>query len=127
MINDQIHKFENLPTILLRITYFLLKLTDGELAEDIEPTVLSKLVLASLHVMETYPNHHQLQMNALSIICNENILKEVVFDRYDCSQILMNSLFNFNNTDIHLMALEIFSIISSQLSIIEKSNLCSNP
>lgn len=55
-------------------TACLFNLTKSDLASIIHPSILAKVVDATLDVMEHFPCEEQLQKNTLLILCNDHIL-----------------------------------------------------
>jgi Zyg-11 family protein len=117
-------KIEQLQEITFACLY---KLTEEGLGEKIDIKILEKVLNITIITLQLFPYNEKLQKIALltlgSILLNHKISSEVSFDRYKCIQILIDSLVNSRDRDIYEMALEICSIISSQLSPNEKSDL----
>jgi hypothetical protein len=59
----------------------LYNLTRNPIGSKVDKAILAKLFELPLAVMGLFPNHHRLQMNALMLICEQNILQSVKFDR----------------------------------------------
>jgi Zyg-11 family protein len=76
--------------------------------------------------MELNPNHKELQKNSLVILYSEQILEHLSYERYKCTKLVMDSLVNFKETDMNLMASVICSTHLMKLSIKEREVLCAN-
>jgi len=61
--------------VQMAATACLYNLTKSDLALNIHPSVLSKVVEATLDAMERFPNHNQLQKNTLLTLCSDRILQ----------------------------------------------------
>jgi Zyg-11 family protein len=94
--------------------------------EKINTKQLDKIVEVTLTVMELFPHHQELQKSALIILYSEQILEILSTERYKCSKLVMDSMVNFNKTDMNLMASVICSTNLIELSIVERTNLGSN-
>ncbi len=102
-----------------------INLTADELAENINSKKLEKIVEFTLIAMELFPNHEELQENALSLLFNDHILGDIEFDKYKCAQLVMDSIVAFEDSDMNQMAVSICVEICPKLSVIQKTNLCS--
>jgi hypothetical protein len=118
-IHSKIIEIQVTATALL---YVLIK---EEFSEKIDPKLIEKVANASILILRSFPNHQQLQKNALLILSKDCLLQSESINRYNCIQLILNSLIKFNDSDLNRIAVEIYSIISSELSAIEKSDLCS--
>jgi Zyg-11 family protein len=140
-----IRKYSNLAKILnlleLNAIYCLYSLIENnskfqsaqkisELEDDkndtINPDQLEKVVEVTLTAMELYPNHQQLQKSSLIILYSEQILENLTTEKYKCTKIVMDSLVNFKERDMNLMASVISSIHLIKLSIHEREILCTS-
>lgn len=61
--------------VQMAATACLYNLTKSDLASKIHPSVLAKVVEATLDAMERFPNHNQLQKNTLLTLCSDRILQ----------------------------------------------------
>ncbi len=98
-----------------------------ELANEISIKIIEEVVDVTIKAFETFPNHQQIVLNALKILCGYRILENVPFDRYKCTQLVMKTLVQFKDKDLVYIAVEICSILSSHITMNEKSNIGSNP
>jgi Zyg-11 family protein len=113
--------------IQMAATACLYNLTKNKLGEKIHPKILKNVVEATLQAMEQFPNHQQLQKNALLTLCSDRILQDVSFNRYKCTQLVMDSLVGFKDTAMNRMAVAICSILAAKISTTETSNLGAKP
>ena len=113
--------------ICMAATACLYNLTKNELGDGLHPTVLKSVVDATLLAMETHPNHQQLQKNALLTLCSDRILQNVSFDRFRCTQLVLDSLVGFKDTAMNRMAVAICSILAAKISTAETSHLGAKP
>jgi Zyg-11 family protein len=77
--------------------------------------------------MANFPNHQQLQKNALLTLCSDRILQDVTFDRFKCTSLVMDTLVGFKETSMNRMAVAIASILASKISTSETSFLGARP
>eukprot|EP00058_Branchiostoma_floridae_P017220 XP_002602708.1 hypothetical protein BRAFLDRAFT_72930 [Branchiostoma floridae] len=77
---------------------------------------LSDVVNLTLKAMEVFPNHQQLQKNALLTLCSDRILQEVRFDRYRAARLVMHCLCTHEDATMHRMAVAIISILAAKIS-----------
>lgn len=61
--------------VQMAATACLYNLTKSDLASKIHPSVLAKVVEATLDAMERFPSHNQLQKNTLLTLCSDRILQ----------------------------------------------------
>ncbi len=113
--------------IQMAATACLYNLTKNKLGEKIHPKILKNVVEVTLQAMERFPNHQQLQKNALLTLCSDRILQEVSFNRYKCTQLVMDSLVSFKDTAMNRMAVAICSILAAKISTAETSSLGAKP
>ena len=59
-------------------TACLYNLSKAELGQKVHPVCLRDIVDLTLLAMENFPNHQQLQKNALLTLCSDRILQDVV-------------------------------------------------
>lgn len=78
IILNVMKKHSKVIEIQLAATACLYNLTKGKVAEKIHPKWLGNVVNGTLSAMEHFPNHQQLQKNALLTLCSDRILQEVV-------------------------------------------------
>jgi hypothetical protein len=93
--------------------------------------MVEEIVGLILKAMELFSSHLLLQMNSLlaliNILWNQEIVKFVPFDKFKCMQLAMDSMVLFNDTEMNDMAVEICSILSNELSIIDKTKFFIKP
>jgi len=65
--------------VQMAATACLYNLTKSDLASKIHPSVLAKVVEATLDAMERFPNHNQLQKNTLLTLCSDRILQVCIY------------------------------------------------
>ncbi|GFN83050.1 ZYG-11-like protein b [Plakobranchus ocellatus] len=97
-------------------TACLYNLTRGDVGLKIHPVMLSKCVDLTLSAMENFPNHQQLQKNALLTICSDRILQDVNFDRFRCSRLVMECMCQFDDASMNRMSVAICSILAAKIS-----------
>ncbi len=102
----------------------ILALENNE-TETICSKQLEKVIEVTLKAMELYPNQKELQKSALIILYGEQIL-ENLSQRYKCTKLVMDSMINFKERDMNLMASVICSTHLMKLSIKDRELLCSN-
>jgi hypothetical protein len=105
----------------------LFLLTRIELSEKIHSDTLEKLIDFILSGMELNPNDEVLQTSALSILNNDYMLENCKFDKLKCIQLVMDALVTLNDIIDIDMAVDICSVLSSNLSVIEKSKFFTKP
>jgi transcriptional regulator len=88
--------------------------------------ILKQNVDLTIDFMEKFSNHQQIQKKALLMLCNYRVLHSVSFDINKCVKLVVESLVNFEETDMNRMAIAICSILAHKLSNTEKSYLASN-
>jgi len=113
--------------IQMAATACLFCLTKDELSQNINSKKLTEVVNMILNAMELFPNHQQLHMNSILILCNNRILQDISFDRFKCCQLVMNYLVAFKDTHVTNYANYICLVLMPQISISDKSKLESQP
>ncbi|KAG1663580.1 Protein zyg-11 B [Nymphon striatum] len=108
-------------------TACLSHLSKGELGKKTHPHWLSEIIKLVLCAMHNFPHHSQLQRNALLTLCNDRILTEVSFDRYECATLVLNCMCNFDDVVTVRYAVAICSLLAARLSTSESSKIGSNP
>lgn len=108
-------------------TACLYNLTKGEFAIKIHPSILKQVVELTMIAMESYPTNYRLQMNTLLTLCSDRILQDVVFDKYRCARLVLNSLSNFTEPSMNRMSVAICSILAAKISTVETSMLGAQP
>ncbi|CAL1542443.1 unnamed protein product [Lymnaea stagnalis] len=103
-------------SVQMAATACLYNLTRGDVGLKIHPVMLSKCVDLTLTAMENFPNHQQLQKNALLTICSDRILQEVNFDRFRCSRLVMECMCQFDDASMNRMSVAICSILAAKIS-----------
>jgi hypothetical protein len=94
--------------------------------ENTDIKLHNKAIGATLKAMELFPKDEGLQRVSLITLANCVKLRAATFDRFKCVLLVMDSLVNFNENIMNRYAVWICSILSPQLSTVEKSNLGSN-
>ena len=64
--------------VQMAATACLYNLSKGELGSKIHPVWLGHIVTLTMDAMHNFPNHQQLQKNALLTLCSDRILQDVV-------------------------------------------------
>ena len=64
--------------VQMAATACLYNLSKAELGQKVHPVCLREIVELTLLAMENFPNHQQLQKNALLTLCSDRILQDVV-------------------------------------------------
>ncbi|BFY99650.1 hypothetical protein BsWGS_02689 [Bradybaena similaris] len=103
-------------SVQMAATACLYNLTRGDVGVKIHPVMLSRSVDLTLTAMENFPNHQQLQKNALLTICSDRILQEVNFDRFRCSRLVMECMCQFDDASMNRMSVAICSILAAKIS-----------
>jgi hypothetical protein len=101
----------------------ILALENNE-TDTINPEQLEKVIEVTLIAMELYPDQKELQKSALIILYGEQILENLSSERFKCTKLVMDSLVNFNERDMNLMASVICATHLMKLSIKEREVLC---
>ncbi|XP_035699584.1 protein zyg-11 homolog [Branchiostoma floridae] len=94
----------------------LYNLTRHDISKRVPSRDLSDVVNLTLKAMEVFPNHQQLQKNALLTLCSDRILQEVRFDRYRAARLVMHCLCTHEDATMHRMAVAIISILAAKIS-----------
>ena len=115
------------PGVCMAATACLYNLTKNELGERLHPQTLRQVVDVTLEAMQSFPNHQQLQKNALLTLCSDRILQSVSFDRFRCTRLVLDSLVTFKEVAMNRMAVAICSILAAKVSTQETSHLGANP
>lgn len=113
--------------VQMAATACLYNLTKGELGPKIHPACLQQVVDLTLQAMENFPNHQQLQKNALLTLCSDRILQDVSFDRFRCAKLVMECLCAFDDNSMNRMSVAICSILAAKISTEHTSILGSRP
>lgn len=101
----------NVFVVQMAATACFYNLSKGSLGEKLHPDILRDIVQVDLDAMEQFPEHQQLQKNALLTICNDRILQEVNFDRFRCARLVLDCLHAFPNHTLNRMSVAICSIL----------------
>jgi len=109
--------------VQMAATACIYNLTKGEMGQKIHPSWLAKIVDLTLDAMENFPNHQQLQKNALLTLCSDRILQDVSFNRFRCAQLVMDSLCSFNDHSMNRMSVAIVSILAAKIPTEQTSKL----
>jgi hypothetical protein len=104
---------------------FLHKLTNHQFRDRIDNRRLKKVVEFTMNLMETHPNHQNLQRHSLSILDNNRILNDIAFDKLQCFQLILDTLVSFEDKEMNKTAIFICAFISGNLSTDKKSKLFS--
>lgn len=113
--------------VQMAATACLYNLSKGEVGAKVHPACLTRIVNLTLLAMENFPNHQQLQKNALLTLCSDRILNDVTFDRYRCAKLVMECLCQFNDPSMNRMSVAICSILAAKISTDQTSSLGAKP
>nr|XP_002731774.1 PREDICTED: protein zyg-11 homolog B-like [Saccoglossus kowalevskii] len=105
----------------------LYNLSKQQLADNVHVSVLKDMVQLTMDAMETFPNHQQLQKNALLTLCSDRILQDVSFDRFRAARLVMDCLCTFEDASMSRMAVAICSILAAKISTEQTALLGSKP
>ncbi|XP_077981711.1 protein zyg-11 homolog B-like [Glandiceps talaboti] len=105
----------------------LYNLSKQQLADNIHISVLKDVIQLTMDAMETFPNHQQLQKNALLTLCSDTILQDVTFDRFRAAKLVMDCLCTFEDASMSRMAVAICSILAAKISTEQTALLGSKP
>lgn len=109
--------------VQMAATACLYNLSKAELGQKIHPCCLKEIIELTLKAMENFPNHQQLQKNALLTLCSDRILQDVQFDRYRCAKLVMECLCLFDDPSMNRMSVAICSILAAKISTQKTSQL----
>ncbi|KAK3092105.1 hypothetical protein FSP39_025250 [Pinctada imbricata] len=109
--------------VQMAATACLYNLTKGEVGPRVHPACLKEVVNLTLTAMENFPNHQQLQKNALLTLCSDRILQDVTFDRFRCAKLVMECLCQFDDPSMNRMSVAICSILAAKISTQQTSQL----
>lgn len=109
--------------VQMAATACLYNLSKAELGQKIHPSCLREIIELTLLAMENFPNHQQLQKNALLTLCSDRILQDVQFDRYRCAKLVMECLCLFDDPSMNRMSVAICSILAAKISTAKTSQL----
>ncbi|KAK7100174.1 hypothetical protein V1264_023165 [Littorina saxatilis] len=113
--------------VQMAATACLYNLTKGELGPKLHPSCLLQVVGLTLDAMENFPNHQQLQKNALLTLCSDRILQDISFDRFRCAKLVVECLCSFDDSSMNRMSVAICSILAAKISTDQTSTLGSKP
>ncbi|XP_070563133.1 protein zyg-11 homolog B-like isoform X2 [Ptychodera flava] len=105
----------------------LYNLSKQQLADNVHVSALKDMVQLTMDAMETFPNHQQLQKNALLTLCSDRILQDVTFDRFRAAKLVMDCLCTFEDSSMSRMAVAICSILAAKISTEQTALLGSKP
>lgn len=109
--------------VQMAATACLYNLSKNQFGDRLHPSTLRAVVERTLAAMQNFPNHQQLQKNSLLTICSDRVLQDVSFDRFLCTQLVLDSLVQFKDTAMNRMAVAIVSILAAKISTAETSVL----
>ncbi|KAL5021080.1 hypothetical protein ScPMuIL_000235 [Solemya velum] len=109
--------------VQMAATACLYNLSKGDIGQKVHPSCLKEVVNLTLLAMENFPNHQQLQKNALLTLCSDRILQDVAFDRYRCAKLVMECLCSFDDSSMNRMSVAICSILAAKISTEQTSIL----
>ncbi|XP_069126204.1 protein zyg-11 homolog B-like [Argopecten irradians] len=109
--------------VQMAATACLYNLSKGEIGNKVHPACLKHVVNLTLLSMDNFPNHQQLQKNALLTLCSDRILQDVSFDRYRCAKLVMECLCQFDDPSMNRMSVAICSILAAKISTSQTSLL----
>jgi hypothetical protein len=102
------------------------KLEQQVFDSEVDSNYIQKLI----SVMESLPKHEKLQIFALSILQSYK-LQTLEFDKLKCIQLILDSLVNFIGKGMKIIdiskAIDICSKLLSELSIMDRLNICLKP
>ncbi|XP_076463188.1 protein zyg-11 homolog B-like [Babylonia areolata] len=113
--------------VQMAATACLYNLTKGDVGPKIHPACLMEVITVTLDAMENFPNHQQLQKNALLTLCSDRILQDISFDRYRCARLVVECLCTFEDSSMNRMSVAICSILAAKISTEQTSSLGSKP
>ncbi|CAF0960409.1 unnamed protein product [Adineta steineri] len=113
----------NIQSVQMASTACIYNLTRSPITDQIHVKYLAQIVQAIMNVMETFPNHQQLQKNCLLTLCSDRILHEPHFKFYLLATLVMHNL--QNNTDLANIqpGVAILSLLTTRLTIDECTRL----
>jgi hypothetical protein len=100
--------------------------------EETETKILQNIIKTILLVMENSTNQQKIHVIAIRILftimkeSKDSVLHMISFDRYQCIQLVMQSMVNSRNTNMNQMAIQISYLLIKEISFEEISNLFSN-
>ncbi|XP_021353883.1 protein zyg-11 homolog B-like [Mizuhopecten yessoensis] len=109
--------------VQMAATACLYNLSKGDIGNKVHPSCLKHVVNLTLLSMDNFPNHQQLQKNALLTLCSDRILQDVSFDRYRCAKLVMECLCQFDDPSMNRMSVAICSILAAKISTSQTSLL----
>ncbi|KAH3898226.1 protein zyg-11 homolog B-like [Dreissena polymorpha] len=109
--------------VQMAATACLYNLSKAELGQKIHPKCLKEIIVLTLKAMENFPNHQQLQKNALLTLCSDRMLQDVQFDQFRCAQLVMDCLCLFDDPSMNRMSVAICSILAAKISTQKTSQL----
>ncbi|CAG2103128.1 unnamed protein product [Medioppia subpectinata] len=114
-------------SVQMAATACLYNLTKNDHGDRLHPHVLRAVVETTLLAMAAHPNNQQLQKNALLTLCSDRVLQDVTFDRFHCTQLVLDSLVAFKDAAMNRMSVAIVSILAAKISTAETSVLGARP
>ncbi|GAB6022081.1 hypothetical protein CHUAL_006224 [Chamberlinius hualienensis] len=123
LIMPPMSRYSVFISIQMAATACLYNLSKGEFGQKIHPKWLKKIVHLTMNAMHNFPQHMQLQKNALLTLCNDRILQEVTFNKYRCAKLVMDCLCAFEDASMNRMCVAICSILAAKISTSETSLL----
>ncbi|KAK2191886.1 hypothetical protein NP493_43g02052 [Ridgeia piscesae] len=109
--------------VQMAATACLYNLSLGEMGQKVHPYLLSRIIHCTLNAMENFPNHQQLQKNALLTLCSDRILHDVTFDRFRCAKLVMECLCSFDDASMNRMSVAICGILAAKIPSEQTSRL----
>lgn len=108
-------------------TACLYNLSRGKIGQRIHPKWFQEIVTVTLKAMEKFSTNKQLQKNALLTLCSDRILQDIIFDRYHCAKLVMDTLVLFEDLSMNKMAVAICSILAAKISTTEIAAIGADP
>jgi len=109
--------------VQMAATACLYNLSKGELGQKLHPSWLGRIVSLTMEAMHHFPNHQQLQKNALLTLCSDRILQDVNFDYFRCARLVMECLCGFEDSSMNRMSVAICSILAAKIPTEQTSQL----
>ncbi|XP_068125545.1 protein zyg-11 homolog [Hyperolius riggenbachi] len=100
-------------------------LTKDCLSTGMPVRLLAVVTQQLLEAMSRFTDEPQLQKRCVYALCNDKIMKEVPFNRFLAAKVLMRCLCFHEDEITRDRAVALLSIMTSQISAVQKSLLCS--
>jgi len=117
------HEYPKTFLIQMAATACLYNLSKTELSTQLHPRILSQIVEVDMNAMENFPQHRQLQKNALLTIYSLRILQQVEFDKYRLTRLVLDCLCAWGDPYMIRMSVAICSVLAAKITTQETSEL----